>query len=264
MIANPLALRLDSALPIREQIYAAAKLGARGVVLDASGDLAPHRLSETGRRELRHLLRTVELKPTALHLPTRRAFDSDDQLDDRIRRADAAFAMAFELGTNLVLARVGAIPPEEDAERRKIFVSAIRDLSERADHRGVRLTIETGADPLPVLESFLSGFDTLGMAVSIDPASLAASGIDPALAVRTLARWVAHGYANDSADLAASTSSVIQTRLRGLPVGAIDWEEYIGAFEEIGYRGFLTVWPGSGRDAAKRFKQIKERLDQIG
>src|SRR5262245_137265 len=85
MIPCPLGLRLDPSQPIREQIREAARLGARGVVLDAVGDLAPNRLTETGRRELRHLLRSVELALAALHLPTRRPFDTIDQLDDRLR-----------------------------------------------------------------------------------------------------------------------------------------------------------------------------------
>src|SRR4051812_4755069 len=109
MIPTPLGIRLDSSRPIREQIREAARLGARGVVLDAVGDLAPNRLSETGRRELRFLLRSVELGLIALSLPTRRPFDTIDQLDDRLRRAESAFAMAYELGTPLVLAQVGAI-----------------------------------------------------------------------------------------------------------------------------------------------------------
>ena len=61
MIRNPLGLRLDPDGPVRDQIFEAARLGAKGVVLDAIGDLAPQRLAETGRRELRHILRTVEL-----------------------------------------------------------------------------------------------------------------------------------------------------------------------------------------------------------
>ena len=77
-------------------------------MLDATGELAPHRLSETGRREIRHLLNSVELPLVALSLPTRRPFDTPDQLDDRIRRADSAFAMAYELGTKVVLVRAGA------------------------------------------------------------------------------------------------------------------------------------------------------------
>src|SRR3954466_13769281 len=160
MIRHPLGLRLDPNRPIREQIHEAARLGAKGVVLDAIGDLAPQRLGETGRRELRHLLRTVELSLVALSLPTRRPFDTTDQLDERIRRADGAFALAYELGTNLVLARAGAVPPEEDGERLGVFTTALASLGQRADHRGVRLAVETGTEPGHRLKAFL---DSLGL-----------------------------------------------------------------------------------------------------
>ncbi len=115
MIPHPLGLRLDASGAVRDQIYQAARLGARGVVLDATGDLSPHRLGETGRRELRQLLRTTELALVALSLPTRRPFDTADQLEERLRRASAAFALAYDLGTKLVLVRAGAVPPTEDA-----------------------------------------------------------------------------------------------------------------------------------------------------
>ena len=52
MIRNPLGLRLDPEQPIREQIYEAARLGAKGVVVDAIGDLAPTPRRD-GRREVR-------------------------------------------------------------------------------------------------------------------------------------------------------------------------------------------------------------------
>ena len=65
MIRHPLGLRLDSSRPIRDQIHEAARMGARGLVLEAIGDLSPMRLGETGRRELRHLLRTMELSLVA-------------------------------------------------------------------------------------------------------------------------------------------------------------------------------------------------------
>src|SRR3954470_1737468 len=98
MIRNPLGLRFDPERPVRDQIYEAARLGARGVVVDAIGDLAPHRLSDKGRREFRHILSTVALSLIAVSLPARRPFDTTEQLADRLRRADAAFALAFELG----------------------------------------------------------------------------------------------------------------------------------------------------------------------
>jgi sugar phosphate isomerase/epimerase len=261
MIRNPLSLRLDPERPVRDQLYEAARLGAKGVVVDAIGDLAPHRLSETGRREVRHILRTVELALAAVALPTRRPFDTTEQLDDRLRRADAAFAMAFELGTDVVVARVGAIPPEEDAERRGVFTDAVRELGVRADHRGVRLAIETGTESGATLGTFLGSLGVPSLAASIDPGSLLQVGIDPVAAIRELAEWIAHAYANDAATGRAAAPN---PRGSGFPPGALDWEEYLGALEEVAYRGYLTVWPPPGRTAAAAFKAISERLRQLG
>lgn len=261
MIRNPLALRLDPERPVRDQIYESARIGARGIVVDAIGDLAPHRLSETGRREVRHILRTAELALAAVSLPTRRPFDTTDQLDDRLRRAEAAFALAFELGTDVVLARVGPVPPEEDAARRDVFRAAVRELGARAEFRGVRLAIETGTEPGATLRDFLAPLGIPSIAASIDPAALLAAGIDPVVAARELGEWVAHAYAND----ATGTTRVAAPNPRGFgfPPGALDWEEYLGALEEIGYHSFLTVWPPPGRTAAAHFTAIVDRLKRL-
>ncbi len=137
----------------------------------------------------------------------------------------------------------------------------MRELGRRADHRGVRLAIETGAEPGQKLSGF---FEALGMptlAASIDPASLLQTGVDPVVAVRELAGWVAHAYAND----ATGSSRTVPSNPRGFgfPPGALDWEEFLGAFEEIGYHGFLTVWPTPGRPAAAQFSAIAQRLNSM-
>jgi sugar phosphate isomerase/epimerase len=257
MIPYPLALRLDASRPVREQVREAAQLGAKGIVIDAVGDLAPSRLSETGRRELRHLMRSVELSLAAVSLPTRRPFDTIDQLDDRLNRAEAAFGMAYELGTRLVLARVGGIPPEAEAASRETFLGAVRELGRRADHRGVRLAIETGPDSGESLRALLDTFNSPGLAASLDPSALLQHGFDPGATARSLGPHVAHAYASD-----ATSSSMISTLARrsGLPAGALDWEEYLGSLEEVNYRGHLTIWPDPQRDPATVFKAVVERL----
>lgn len=259
MIRSPLGLRLNSARPIREQILDAARWGAKGVVLDATGDLGPDRLSETGRRELRHLLRSAELTLIALHLPTRRPFDTTDQLEDRLRRAEGAFALAYELGTRLVLARVGGVPPETEAARRETFTIALTALGRNADHRGIRLGIETGPDAGETLRAFLDGLVNVGLAASIDPASLLQQGHDPVTATRVLGEWVAHAYANEATS-SRSLTLTANPRGFGFPPGALDWEEYLGALEEINYRDFLTAWPDPNRDAGPQFLALAERL----
>ncbi len=262
MIRNPLALRLVAERPVRDQILESARIGARGVVIDAVGDLAPHRLGETGRREVRHILRSVELKLAAVSLPTRRPFDTTDQLDDRLRRADAACALAFELGTDVVLIRVGSLPPEDDP-RRPIFTEAVRELAQRADHRGVRLAVETGTEPGATLRAFLESLNIPALSASVDPSAMLQAGLDPVAATRELgAEWVAHAYAADA--ISTSRNAAPNPRGHGFPPGALDWEEYLGALEEIGYRNFLTVWPPPGRSAADHFAGIAARLKELG
>ena len=262
MIRSPLGLRLDPSQPIKDQIRASATAGARGVVVDATGDLSPDRLSDTGRRELRQVLRSVEQSLIALNLPTRRPFDSLEQLEGRLDRADRAFAMAYDLGTRLVLARVGGLPPEADEARRLAFTTAIVELGRRADHRGVRFAIETGSEPGGVLGPFLESLDLPTLAVSIDPSSLLSQGIDPVAATRELGALVVHAYANDAS---RSSRSVAFSNPRGMgfPPGALDWEEYLGALEEINYRGYLTVWPDPSAEPIAQFKAIADRLKKF-
>ncbi|WP_435006218.1 sugar phosphate isomerase/epimerase family protein [Tundrisphaera lichenicola] len=259
MIRSPLGLRLDPSRPIKEQIRGAASAGARGVIVDAAGDLAPDRLSETGRREFRQMLRSVELDLIALNLPTRRPFDNLEQLEDRLSRAERAFSLAYELGTRLVLARVGGLPPEDDASRRVAFTTALRELGRRADHRGVRFAIETGTEPGGILGTFLDQLEIPSLCVSLDPSSLLRQGIDPVAATRELGAWVAHAYAND-ASRSSRSPTLANPRGMGFPAGALDWEEYLGALEEINYRGFLTVWPETDRDPTTQFREMAERL----
>jgi sugar phosphate isomerase/epimerase len=260
MIRHPLSLRLDPDGPLREQIRQAAQLGAKGVVLDAIGDLAPQRLSATGRRELRHVLRTVELSLVAISLPTRRAFDTADQLEDRIRRADAAFAMAYELGTNLVLVRAGQVPAEEDKERAENFHLAISSLGQRADHRGVRVALETGTETGQRLKGFLDSLNQATLAASIDPASLLRAGIDPLATILELSMWVVHAYAPETA---GSQGAISRPQGLGFSPGMLDWPGYLGVLEDIGYTGFLTVWPDSSGDPLAKFNAVKSRLTSL-
>ncbi len=261
MIRSPIGLRIqsDPDRSPKDLLREAARLGAKGVILDASGELSPDRLSETGRRDLRHTLRSTELAMIGLHLPTRRGFDTEDDLETRLARSERAMALAFDLGAKLVLARVGAVPPE-DGPKRPIFLHALTELGKRADHRGVRLAIETGAEPGSALAAVLNGLAHPGLAASLDPGSLLKMGHDPVASTRDLAGWVAHAYATD----AAGASRIVGgSRGFGPRGSALDWAEYLGALEEIDYRGFLTIWPEPDGDQAAQFSAIKARLDRF-
>jgi len=259
MIRSPLGLRLHSDRPIREQMRQAATLGAKGVVLDAVGDFSPDQLGETARREVRHLLRSVELSLVALCLPTRRPFDTTDGLEDRLAKADRALELAHALGTNLVLARVGPIPSDEEVLKKVAMRTAVTELGNLADHRGVSFTVETGTESGKVLGDFLQGLGLPTLAASVDPARLLSAGLDPIEAVTSLGPLVRHAYASDPRTI-GRPSVITTTRNQGFPPGSLDWEAFLGCLEEVNYRGFLTVPADPNVDPAKMFGTVMDRV----
>lgn len=260
MIRSPIGLRipLDPSRSPRDQIREAATLGARGVVLDAAGDLSPDRLGDTGRRDLAHVLRSTQLALIALNLPTRRGFDSYDDLEARLARADRAFALAYELGSRLVLVMAGQVPPDEDA-RRAPFLHALSELGKRADHRGIRLAVEAAGDPGPPLALALKAIGSPGLGASFDPASSLRAGNDPADVVLSLKEHLLHAYAGD----ATGGSVVAHPHGYGFAPGVLDWESFLGSLEEVDYRGYLTIWPDPAREVSREFAAIKGRLDRF-
>jgi sugar phosphate isomerase/epimerase len=266
MIRTPLAWRLNpqESVSPRTQIQQAARLGARGIVLDAGADLAPHRLSATGRQDLRHLLRTTELSLVALNLPTRRGFDTLDDLDERLSRADQASAMAYELGARQVLLRIGAIAEEPGSQSRQNLIIALRELARRAGHRGGRLAIEAGGERASSLRGLLDALQEPALAASIDPASFLVRGDDPSAATVEIGAWVTHAYATDPLGPARSGRPfVAHPGGAGYPRGALDWEAYLGALEEIDYRGFLTIWPDPVGDQDAQYLAIARVLQSF-
>ncbi len=106
-----IGIRLESlGLPLRKALQEATRLSVGGVQFDAAGDLAPGQLSQTGRRELKHLLRSYNLEVTAVGCPLRRGLDTMDQLDQRIDQVKAVMALSFDMGPRLTIIQAGKVP----------------------------------------------------------------------------------------------------------------------------------------------------------
>ena len=261
MIRSPLSLRLDPAQPIRDQIRLAAEAGARGIVVEASEELAPSRLSETGRRELRHLFRSSEMTLVAVHLPTRRGFDTFDQIEDRVDRAGRVFDLVYDLGARLVLVRTGAIPDVAAESRRAAFTTTVTEMATRADHRGLQMALETGTEPGDVMHAYLTERNTPNLVASVDPAALLRNGFDPVAAVRDLGQAVGHAYLHQP--IGPEGSFNLGKRGNSRQAASLDWENYFGALEEINYRGTMTIWPESTDRLFAQYRQIAESLRRI-
>lgn len=224
-------------LPPRQALGEAAKLGVNGVQVSAVGDLAPDRLTATGRREFRTLLRGYNLELAAVYCPLRRGLDSADNLQKRVEHIRAVMQLAADLGTTVVGVPFPTVPAEPASPRAMVMREVLTDLAGFGDRVGIRLAVEPGLDPGATVREYLGTFDTGGLAVTFDPANFLLNRHDPLASLASFGELVVYTHARDGRAGRVSGSG------GEVPVGAgdIDWMVYIATLESVGYHGFLTV-----------------------
>jgi sugar phosphate isomerase/epimerase len=231
-------------LPLRRGLQEIERLGVTGVQLDATGDLAPRNLSQTGRREVLHLLRGHNLELTALGCPLRHGLDTAEGQEARIEHVRKVLSLSFDLGARVVVVQAGRIPEKADEPTGRRMTEALLALGHHGDRTGTVLALETGLDSGAVLRQFLDGLDTGGLAADLSPANLLLHGFDPYESTRALRGRIAHCHARDARTASASRSA------QEVPLGHgdIDWMQFVAVLEEVEYRGWLTVERQSGEN----------------
>jgi L-ribulose-5-phosphate 3-epimerase len=238
-----IGVRLESlGLPLRRALAEATRMGAAGVRVDAVGDLSPSRLSETGRREFRHLLRSHNLELIALGCPLRRGLDAAEDQQPRIEHVRKVMTLSYDLGPRVAIVEAGAVPGEKEEERGRLLGESLAALAAHGDRVGATLALETGLESGEALNTYLSRFDSGSLAANLDPANLLTHGFDPYESARALNRRVVRVSAKDARLVGASRTA------REVPLGHgdIDWMQLLGVLEEVEYRGWLTVVRESG------------------
>jgi sugar phosphate isomerase/epimerase len=239
-----IGVRLESfGLPLRRALQEAERLGVGGVQVDAAGDLSPNSLSETGRREFRHLLRAHNLELTALGCPLRRGLDAPENQEGRIDHVRKVMSLSFDLGPRVALVQAGRVPAEDDVSARAaLMTEALTVLGHHGDRTGTVLALETGLESGAALRKYLDRFDTGGLGVNLDPANLLMRDFDPYEGARALQGRVVYCRARDARQAGASRSS----QEVALGAGDIDWMRFLAVLEEIEYRGWLVAGRESG------------------
>lgn len=223
-------------LPFRRLLPAAQQLGVSAIELEATGELAPQNLTQTGRREIGQLLRSHDLAVSAVVCPLRRGVDVAESLEARLEHIRDTMALAFELGARLVILPIGQIPEEKDEPAFALMKESLDSLGKHGDRTGVTLALETGEVDPAALVTYLNRLDAGSLAVNFNPAHLVLNGFNPYDAVRTFARRLAHAHAQDARRISPSKWTTVT-----LGHGDIDWLQLLAHFEEIDYRGPLTI-----------------------
>ena len=233
-----LGICLESmALPFRLGLQRAAEMGVSGVQFDAIGNLSPEKLTDTGCREIRNLLKTYNLQLTALNCPLRRGIDVSENQQPRIEFVKKVMQLAFDLGTRIVLVQCPRIPEDPADERALRMREAILSLGLFGDRNGTSLALEIGLDSGEKVRDYLNTFDVGSLGVNYDPANFMMNHLDPLKNLMPLAGRILHLHARDA------RSSTVSRGASEVPIGAgdIEWMSFIGNLVAIEYRGWVVV-----------------------
>jgi sugar phosphate isomerase/epimerase len=240
-----LGVTLESlGLPFRRGLAEARRLGLAGVQVDAVDELSPDRLTDTGKRELRHLLRSNGLELTALGCPLRHGLDEPTNLQPRIDRIRAVMALSFELGPRITIVAPGRIADDPADSRMSLMRESLLALGQHGDRIGATLAHETGLESGETLKSFFDRLDTGGLGVNYDPANMLINGFDPIENLTPLRGRIVHTHAKDARKVAVSRSATEVP----LGHGDIDWMGYFGTLSALEYRGSVVIEREGGTD----------------
>ena len=145
-------------------------------------------------------------------------------------------ALAFDLGPRLVIIQAGGVPEKDDDPRFPALKESLEALGRHGDRTGVVVALDTGLDAPETLVAFLNRIDVGSLAVNFNPANLVISGHNPFDAIRTFQKRIVHAHAQDARRISPN-------RMATMPLGHgdLDWMQLLASFEEIEYRGALSV-----------------------
>ncbi len=241
------------AQPLRKAVVTAARLGAQGVEIDARSELPSSELSRTGLREFRKLLDDLDLRVSAISFPTRRGFDTLEDLERRILATQAAMRMASDLGARVVIVRIGRVAASAEETSQVLLKDSLQALGAYGDRVGARLAAQT-IDQIPQdLARLLEELPEQSMGVDFHPSGLLHGGHSVVDAVETLGAHVLHVHACDAVrDVAARRAVDVE-----LGRGSANLPEVLGRLTEFDYRGWVTI---ERRDAADPVDEIENAV----
>ena len=254
-------------MPFRESIETCERLGADGIQLYAvEGEMAPENISREGIREHRKFIEDHGLVVSAVcgdlggH-----GFTRAEENPAKIEKSKRIVDLALEMGTNIITTHIGVVPGDPASREYSVLQEACNSLAEYAHSMGAFFAVETGPEPALRLKAFLDSLSSKGVAVNLDPANLAmVTADDPVKAVYVLKDYIVHTHAKDGLLLQKTDPKIIydffaeggigDLRLdeyfKEVPLGEglVDFDQYLAALQEIGYRGFLTIEREAGAD----------------
>ena len=262
----------------RRALIAARSNGFTGIEFDAiSPTLDLTELSQTGRREFRHMLVASDLTLVALRADTgRKGFARDADIDRLLARLTQVFEAAKALVVRpLVCIDIGALPepptptapkptitpeqagliiiptsppPPPPQESRPVpapdpaaiaHVDAIlHELCTRADRVGVTLAVRSDLSSYAALDRAITAAACPWFGIDLDPVAILRDNWTADEIFSRLGHQIRHVRARD-----AIVGADKRTKPAPIGAGSTNWPEFLNNLEASNYSGWLTIDP---------------------
>lgn len=261
MVKNSIGVMVDSfRLGLKDGIRKAKEIGADGIQIYAvNGPMDPDNLNRAQRRELLDYIKSNGLVVSALcgdlggH-----GFAVKEDNSFKIEKSKKIMELAKDLDTNVVTTHIGVVPYDEKHPRYKVLQEACGELGNFGESMEAYFAIETGPEKAATLKNFLDSLKSKGVKVNYDPANLVmVTDDDPVEGVYILKDYIVHTHAKDGIMVSKTDPEIIynyfaeggieDVRLedyfleKPLGQGGVNFNAYIKALKDIGYKGFLTI-----------------------
>jgi sugar phosphate isomerase/epimerase len=205
------------------------------------------------------MLADLNLQVSSIYFPTRRGYGISDDLDRRIDATKSALTMAYELGCNVVVNKIGRVPEDDENPSWTTMVQALSDLGNFSQKAGAWLAARTGSESGETLKRLIDALPNHSLVVDFDPGDFLINGFSATEAMKTLGQHVMSFRARDAVqDLSLGRGIEVQ-----LGRGSVDWSMLLGTLEEHNYSGFLTIERESEENTIEEVGQAIEYLTNL-
>lgn len=197
----------------------------------------------------------------------------------QIKKLKKMIDFAVKTSVKVISTHIGVIPEDTANPTYGIIRKALLEIGDYAVAHGVTIAIETGPEKATTLKVLLDSLNG-GIGINLDPANLImVSCDDPVAAVYTLKDYIVHTHAKDGRNVQKVDSRFVygfvnESDKAGLkaPVageiyhetclgeGAVDWDKYIKALKDIGYKGYMAIEREYGKDTEADIEKAVELL----
>jgi sugar phosphate isomerase/epimerase len=244
--------------PLKQSTSRIARTGARGVQYDSRNELKPSEFSETGRRQLLHMLDEVGLSIASLSFPTRRSLYDPQELEARVAAIKRVMEFSALVRAGVVTLRAGRIPDEPDSNAYLLLREVLNDLCRYGNRVGAMLALTPTSDSAAALRRIVTDVHEGPIGIHFDPAVFVMSGQSAGESMRALHELLVQIQVRDAIrDIDGSGQEVPVGR------GEVEWEEFLALVEETHYRGWLTVDRTRGDDPAGDVIRAIEYLKEV-